>query len=206
VDFRQFQQKIQAALCQSLPGRTAQQKLSVQPFRSLPHEKTTRKRDASVLLLLFQENDDLKFILTKRTKTMTNHGGQISFPGGALDSGESTEAAALREAKEEIGLLPNDINILGSLSPLFVPVSGFTIFPLVGWMDKRPQILPNPTEVEKIILVSIQDLQSEQNVRKETSEWQGIDFTIPYFALNGEKVWGATAMILSEFRQILRIL
>jgi len=205
MDFRQFQQKLQIALCQRLPGKLAQQKLAVQPFRNLPRKKITEKRNAAVLILIFPEDDDLKIVLTKRTHQVKHHGGQISFPGGALDLGESIEVCALRETEEEIGISPNSIKIIGNLTPLFVPVSGFKMFPIVGWMEKAPAFKINPTEVEKVILASAQELRNEQNIRSEMHRKYETDFTIPYFALNGEKVWGATAMILSEFMGILPI-
>lgn len=205
MDIRLFQQKLQIVLQKTLPGKDAQKKMAIQPFRSLPTINSAKKRSAAVLLLLFQENDDLKFVLTKRTEKMANHRGQISFPGGAIEDKETKEIAALRETEEEIGIPPKSVEILGKLSPLFVPVSGFKMFPIVGWIDEKPTFNLNPIEVEKVIFVSTQDLKNEQNIQSERHRKYDTDFTIPYFALSGEKIWGATAMILAEFREILLI-
>jgi 8-oxo-dGTP pyrophosphatase MutT (NUDIX family) len=109
----------------------------------------------------------------------------------------------LREANEEIGVLPEIIEIIGKLSTIYVPYSGFKIYPYVGWTNSIPDLKASAEEVEKIIFASITELLNNDNQRKKSTVLRGIPVTMPYFNLNNEKVWGATSMILSEFKQLI---
>ena len=109
----------------------------------------------------------------------------------------------MREANEEIGVLPSIIELLGNLSTIYIPFSGFNIYPYVGWAESAPDLQASEDEVEKIIEVSVDELIDDTNQRKKNTTIRGIPVTMPYFNLNNEIVWGATSMILSEFKEII---
>ena len=133
-----------------------------------------------------------------------HHKGQISLPGGVREGDETLEQTALRETLEEIGIAPNSISLIGKLTPLFIPITGFEIFPFIGWTEKEPITTIHDREVEKIIKVSLSDLVEEKNMKIKKTKIRNIPVSMPYFELNGETVWGATSMILSEFKTVIK--
>jgi 8-oxo-dGTP pyrophosphatase MutT (NUDIX family) len=161
-------------------------------------------RVAAALLLLYPGPAGLMIPLTVRASHLSRHAGQISLPGGATEAGESLEAAALREANEELGVLSDSVRILGSLTPVHVLVSGFTLNPIVGITDTRPDFQPAAREVDQILEVSLDDVQDASRIRTGTRIREGIAVEYPYFDLHGHQVWGATAMILGEFISLLQ--
>lgn len=195
---------ITCLLQRGLPGERSHQKM-MPPDRELAvrYPDTGRVRCSSVLLLLFPWKDEIYTCLTKRSAAMKNHPGQVSFPGGRMEDGESPEYTALREAREEVGILPEKVRLLGRLSELYVPVSRFNIFPYVGWLDEKPDFVLNETEADKLILFPIQRFWHNRQVgtiRMETFAGQRY---VPYYPFDGEVIWGATAMILTEFMDVL---
>lgn len=162
-------------------------------------EIPVQPRLAAALLLLYPHETGPAVALTVRASGLTRHPGQISLPGGATDPGETLAAAALREAAEETGVDPDSVRILGELTPVHVIVSGFTLHPVVGVTDRRPDFLPAPDEVEEILEVSLHHLRDASRIRQGTRIREGIAVEYPYFDLLGHQVWGATAMILGEF-------
>jgi len=161
-------------------------------------------RRASVLVLLYPRADgELAFPLVLRGKDLSFHAAQIGLPGGALEAGETPEQAALREATEEIGADPSAIRILGALSDLFVPVSSYSISAFVGYAPARPRFSPQPGEVERILESPLEAILDPGNRACETRLLHGADARVPYFRICGEKVWGATAMILAELAAAL---
>ena len=108
-----------------------------------------------------------------------------------------------QKTNEEIGVLPKIIELLGNLSTIFIPFSGFNIYPYVGWAESAPDLQVAEDEVEKIIEVSVDELIDDTNQRKKNTTIRGVPVTMPYFNLNNEIVWGATSMILSEFKEII---
>ena len=161
-------------------------------------------RVAAALLLLYPSDAGLTVPLTVRAGHLRRHAGQVSLPGGAADPGETLESAALREANEEIGVNPSSVRILGSLTPVHVLVSGFTLHPIVGITDARPAFQPAAHEVDQIVEVSLDDLQDASRIRTGTRIREGVAVEYPYFDLHGHQVWGATAMILGEFICLLQ--
>ena len=123
----------------------------------------------------------------------------MSLPGGASDPGETLAETALREATEEIGIDPATVRILGELTPVHVLVSGFTLHPVVGVTDVRPDFNPAPGEVQEIVEVSLAKLRDASHIRRGTRVREGVAIEYPYFDLVGHQVWGATAMVLGEF-------
>jgi 8-oxo-dGTP pyrophosphatase MutT (NUDIX family) len=188
-------------LAGTLPGLEAQRRFMPTPPRTgwQPGEFPSDARIAAGLLLLYPGSDGPSIPLTVRSSTLRRHAGQISLPGGATDEGETLVEAALREAHEEIGVDPARVRVLGELTPVHVLVSGFTLHPIVGITDERPDFHPAAHEVETVIEVSIADLQDASNIRHGVRTREGMAIEYPYFHLRGSQVWGATAMILGEF-------
>lgn len=151
--------------------------------------------------------ETLHVALTVRGAQLRNHTGQVSLPGGRVDEGETFEAAAVREAAEEIGIDPSTIELLGRLTPLHIPVSGYLLHPIVGFTSMRPAFQRAEWEVARIIEAPVSLLADPSVVKREirTSvvKGQSIEVDVPYFDIDGEKVWGATAMVLAEFCAIL---
>ena len=160
-------------------------------------------RTAAALLCLYPADTGVAIPLTVRASTLARHAGQISLPGGATDPGETPAQAALREASEEIGIDPASVRLLGDLTPIHVLVSGFTLHPVVGITDVRPSFQPAPGEVDEIVEVRLEDLQDASRIRTGTRNREGVEVQYSYLDLGGHQVWGATAMVLGEFIQLL---
>jgi len=192
---------LRSRLAGTLPGLEAQRRFMPTPPRTgwKPGEFPSDARIAAGLLLVYPGDRGASIPLTVRASHLKRHAGQISLPGGATDAGETLVQAALREAYEEIGVDPARVRILGQLTPVHVLVSGFTLHPIVGITDERPDFTPAAHEVEQVIEVSIDDLQDASNIRHGTRSREGVAIEYPYFDLRGSHVWGATAMILGEF-------
>ena len=175
------------------------------PGEEFPLPPEVNPKEAGVLILLFPVATGLAFFLTRRTDTVENHKGQISLPGGAQHVGESLEQTALRETCEELNVEAENVQLMdGPLTPLYIPVSGFRATPFVAHTLMRPQVVPEPGEVVEIIETPVGCIMDERNIVEEIWEIRGHRATVPYFNVNGNKVWGATAMILSEFAEMLR--
>lgn len=193
---------LQRALRQPLPGRRAQLWMAPQPR---PMDADHEPHLAAVLLLLYPTDAGWCFPLTLRTNAVANHQGQVSLPGGARQGQESLERTALRETSEEIGIAAGDVRILGSLTPVYVAVSDFLVFPFVGHLPERPVFSPSPQEVAQVLETPLEMLLDERIRREE--DWDlpdGRHLHVPYFLIHGHKVWGATAVILGELIWLLR--
>ena len=166
--------------------------------RQRPVELDGEGRIAAVLILAFEHLDQTWFVLTRRNPNLSKHAGQISLPGGRQDSGESIEQTALRETHEELGIQTSNVEVLGQLNSVYIPPSDFTVYPFVGWLDQRPNWKPEPNEVAELIEVPMGDLFKKGVL--DVGEVQDGDrkITAPFYLLNGHRVWGATALILSE--------
>lgn len=162
-------------------------------------------REAGVLALIYPEAGALRVILTRRTDTLRGHSGQISFPGGQRDlRDESFTATALRETYEELGISPGDVAVIGHLSPIYIPPSHYNVYPTVGYLPSMPAFQPNSDEVAEILSFALDDLLDPHYRREEEREFQGFRAKIPYYQVAGHKVWGATAVMLSELEARLR--
>jgi 8-oxo-dGTP pyrophosphatase MutT (NUDIX family) len=187
-----------------LPGVEAQRRMAPQPRGGwrLGFEPEDA-RPAAALLLLFPTDGEATMLLTKRASALPQHGGQVSLPGGAVDPGETIEGAALREAEEEVGLARAAVRVIGRLTPLHIPVSGFVLHPVVGYTSARPETAAEAGEVDRIIEVPVAHLLDPARHRRTVRVRDGIEFDMPYFDIDGDQVWGATAMVLAEFAAIL---
>src|SRR6186997_1281919 len=155
----------------------------------------------AALLLVYPHHDTLHIALTVRGSGLRNHTGQVSLPGGRVEEGETFEAAALREATEEIGVDPGTVELFGRLTPLHIPASGFLLHPIVGFTSMRPAFQRAEWEVARIIEAPVRVLADpavlKREFRSRVVKGQSIDVDVPYFDIDGEKVWGATAMVLA---------
>ena len=127
------------------------------------------------------------------------HGGQVSLPGGVVDPGETFEQAALREAHEEVALPLDDVRVLGALTPLDIPVSGFRLHPIVATHPTRPQLTPSDGEVARILEVGVDELLNPEHFVTTERDRDGFALTVPAFRVADVEIWGATAMVLAEF-------
>lgn len=193
---------IRKRLQEPLPGLESQVRMS-------PSKRFTRPDlpdpliPAAVIILLFPSEDSWRFFLTERTHGVEHHQGQISLPGGAWEKDESLEQAAIREMQEEMGISKAP-EIIGRLSQQHIPVSGFEVSPFIGWLPERPDIDPHDLEVAHVHEVSFTEFLAPECHKWEKRTFRSIEIDVPYYELDGVKVWGATAMILSEFRQVLQ--
>ncbi len=161
-------------------------------------------RHAGVLVLLYPgPTGELMLVLTRRTETVNHHRGQISLPGGAVEAGETFVAAALREAREELGVPSAAVEVLGALSPVYIPHSDFCLHPVVGALSQRPTFEPCASEVAEVIEAPLRELLDPTTVCCETWDLHGQPTRVPLYAFGAHKVWGATAMILAELAALL---
>ena len=159
---------------------------------------------SGVLLLLFPDGNDLYTCLIKRSALMKIHAGQIGFPGGRHEKKDaSPRETALRETTEEIGLPAEEVTVLGSLTPLYVSVSNFMIYPFVAWTGQRPVFAVNCHEVEELLLFPLKFHIKNPAVTLAEVQTSSGKMMVPGIPFQGEFIWGATAMILTEFLDIL---
>ena len=196
--------KLEAAFTRELPGEAAQNRLAPIPRREWPTGfNPARIRNAAGLLLLYPVDGDAHVVLTVRADTLGRHGGQVSLPGGVVDPGETFEQAALREAHEEIALPLDGVRVIGALTPLDIPVSGFRLHPLVAVRSSRPALRPADGEVARILEPAVDELLDASCVRSTERVREGRTLTIPAFHIRDHEIWGATAMVIAEFLALL---
>lgn len=205
-NFKNQIQRIQQQLREILPGRCAQLIMSPseRPKGNASYHPTNAV-DSAVLVLLYPNNNSLHSVLMQRPSYPGVHGGQVSFPGGKRElEDNSLEETALRESHEELGIVPDEVKIIGKLSKLYIPHSNYMVHPYVGYSNKKPEYVLEASEVDEAIDYSVDKLV-DHNYRKEKKmhlKFGEID--VPYFDINQKVVWGATAMMLSEFAEVLK--
>jgi 8-oxo-dGTP pyrophosphatase MutT (NUDIX family) len=195
---------VRRALRQPRPGSAAQARMwpvrQGGPASPVPSEGG---RAAAVLILVYPHEGIPHIVLTRRTETVQNHKGQVSFPGGAREGNETAQQTALREAREELGIAAAGLDILGTLTPVYVAVSDYLVTPVVAIASHRPAFHPDPVEVVEAIETPLALLVDHAVRREEDWQIRGHTVRVPYFAIGQHKVWGATAMILAEFAALL---
>lgn len=197
-----FTDFLKARLLRPLPGLDAQKLMAPLrdgiPLRGFQAPESARK--SAVLLLLFKSDNALKILFTLRSSSLKSHKGQISFPGGRMEPGETPSEAALREAWEETGLLQEDVEILGYLTELYVPPSNSVMYPVVGFAENIGNLEPNEAEVEEIFSVDIDSFLKDNALAKEWWQLEGNRVEVPLWRVHhSTPLWGATSMILREF-------
>lgn len=171
-----------------------------------PAELGGMARVGGIMVLLYPTADQLHLVLTRRRPDLASHPGQISFPGGRNEPPETPQQTALRETEEEIGVSAETVEVLGALTPIYIPPSDFQVYPFVGWIQngQRPSFIPQLSEVAEIIELPV---RAFLNPAARTQAWwdlNGQSMLVPHFLIGGYKVWGATAIMLSEFVERLR--
>ncbi|MBL6962424.1 MAG: CoA pyrophosphatase [Bacteroidetes bacterium] len=203
---RTFIDKLREELSKPLPGESAQYKLTPAIRKKKVEDmlKLGPPRDSSVLVLLYPKNGELNTVFTQRHDYAGIHSNQVSFPGGKKEETDRDfMATALREAKEEMAIQPEKVEILGQLSDLLVPPSRFVIHPFIGVSEKRPDFIPQQSEVKSYFEVPLNLLSNPERIKEtELKLSDGKIFKTPYYDLYGHIVWGATAMIVSEFLEV----
>src|SRR5262245_12936697 len=211
--------QLDIALAGDLPGARAQAQLSPRPRRQWPPSvNPARIRLAAGLVLVHPSSSiaigdadapaqashtTAQIVLTVRADSVRRHAGQVSLPGGVLDPGETFEQAALREAHEEVALDPTGVRVLGALTPLDIPVSGFRLHPIVATLPHVPMLRPSDHEVARIIHADLDDLLAPSSIVTTTRTREGVVFDVPAFHVEGVEIWGATAMVLAELLTLL---
>ncbi|MBI3941795.1 MAG: CoA pyrophosphatase [Chloroflexi bacterium] len=199
---------VKRALQGPLPGRNAHL-LMIPGFRRALAQKQGWEpayipRHGAVLLLLYPRNGELYLVLTRRSNTVATHKGQISLPGGAYESGDANYIeTALRETQEELGVPRDKVHVLGELTPLYIPPSQYQIHPVVGYIEKPPAFQVSTGEVAEILEITLAYLLSGNCRQEEDWEFEGQRSPVPFFNALGHKVWGATAMVLAEFVEMV---
>ena len=207
LSFEEVVDGLREALKGPLPGSNAHDPLRATPIgdKKPNFDHASPPKPGSVLILLYPDSGQIKFPLTKRPEYLGAHSGQVSFPGGKAEAGETREQTALREGEEEIGIHPASIEIIGRLTDFFVMPSNFMVTPVVGVQRTRPFFTPDPVEVVRILEGTIDDLVRKDAVTvKDIIAARVYKIRAPHFVFEEEIVWGATAMMLNELRMVLQ--
>jgi 8-oxo-dGTP pyrophosphatase MutT (NUDIX family) len=155
-----------------------------------------------VLVPIVELDDRLHVVLTRRRSDMRRHAGEIAFPGGRSDpEDDSPTATALREAHEEVGLPPHNVEILGALSPVGTFVTGFAVYPVVGWVEHPGEWQLSPREVDVVLELALDDLRAGYERRRLVR--RGVPFTTDAYVVDDHVVWGATGRMLTELLERL---
>lgn len=168
-----------------------------------PYVPQQMPRRSAVLIALHDSPDGPSVVLTRRTAHLSSHKGEMSFPGGRVDEGETLLQAAVREAQEEINLDPELVNPVGELDSLSTIVSQSAIHPIVATIGAFPQLRAHEAEVERIVHVPLLELASAETYRREVWMRDGLPFDIHFFEIEGDTVWGATGRMLHQLLDLL---
>ncbi len=198
--------KIQDRLTQPLPGQSAHDVFRARPVGDVRPRFAYKipPRPGGVIILLYEDEGVVRFPLIRRPDYPGAHGGQVSLPGGKAEQGEDAVQTALRECEEEIGVDSRQISVLGKLSKFLVIPSNYLVTPVVAFVDQKPVFRPDPFEVSRIFHARLADITGDDAIREKEIVAAGrYRMVAPHFEIQNEIVWGATAMMLNEFRVVL---
>lgn len=156
---------------------------------------------AGVLVPVLAQEEEPRLVFTRRSASMSRHAGEISFPGGLSEPDEPLAATALREAEEELGLAPSEVELAGALPPVHTHVTGVLIVPFVGFLARDPQFTPNQAEIDEVLEFPLRELARAGEERD--FEWEGQRFRTFVYDMEGQVIWGATARILWSLIELL---
>jgi len=208
MNFYEVVHHLQQQLQQPLPGDAIRQTMS--PGLRFPGNwklpDMQKAKQAGVLILLYPHEQTVFTALMQRNHDGHAHSGQISFPGGKKEPTDATLThTALRETREEFGIDDTAVQVLGTLTQLYIPASNFWVLPAIGVLPQRPQFNPDHREVAAVIEVPLTYLLNKTIVKTKTiTGSSGLTVEAPYYDVEGHVVWGATAMIMSEFLYLLQ--
>lgn len=192
-----------------LPAETSQFKMSP-PYRAdlikLQAKRIANARQSAVMALFYPNAEGETYLILILRKTYKGvHSAQVGFPGGKLEANETSKQAALRETEEEIGVEQNAITVLKELTQMYIPPSNFYVKPFIGIVEKTPEFVKQDTEVEELLEVKLNDFLNDKRVTtKMVTIANGLKVSVPAYSLNNHLVWGATAMMLSEVKDLLK--
>jgi 8-oxo-dGTP pyrophosphatase MutT (NUDIX family) len=207
MNLRTFAEKLEERLKLPLPGEKAHNLMRATPVGPLRPDFTHKlpPKPGAVLILLYEDDGQIKFPLIKRQEYLGAHSGQISLPGGKGEPGEDAITTALREGEEEIGINKSDLQIIGKLTDFFVIPSNFIVTPIIATTSGIPKLNPDTREVARILTGDLFQLTKEDAIlNKEIMAAGTFRMMAPHFEIEGEIVWGATAMILNELCHVVR--
>lgn len=207
MNFNRLVEFLSHRLSEPLPGLDPGKAMSARLLNgeSLDFRYKTPPRQGSVLILVYPDNGQVRFPLIQRPEYIGVHSGQMALPGGKREPNEDEIQTALRETEEEIGVPMADIKVLGRLTSFFVFASNFQIQPVVAMAPKKPTFIPQEEEVAEIVSADVRHLLDDAYVKEKVIEARAdVKLRAPYFDLEGKMVWGATAMMLAEFKAILQ--
>jgi len=211
MKFTEFNYKISKLKNLELPGVKAQHKLApllrIQELTDLDIE-AKKPNKAGVMALFYPDKNEITHLVLILRKTYKGvHSNQVGFPGGRVENfDKNLKHTALRETEEEVGIPQADVRVVKKLTKLYIPPSNFWVHPYVGLIDRTPNLIPQESEVEKILEIDLEHFMDERNlISQELSTSYAKNIQVPAFSLNGHVVWGATAMMLSELKDLLKL-
>jgi len=211
MNYKEFKDKVSNLKNLDLPGVEAQHKLApLLRIQELARTDINSKKPnkAGVMALFYPNKEEITNLVLILRKTYKGvHSNQVAFPGGRVeDFDKNLKHTALRETEEEVGIPKKDVEVIKKLTKLYITPSNFWVHPYVGLMSKTPNLIPQESEVEKILEVDLEDFMDEKNlISQQLSTSYAKNIQVPAFQLNGHVVWGATAMMLSELKDLLKI-
>ena len=204
TSFHSFTENLHQRLKKPLPGEAAHQKMASAARYRLGIKPNERTRRSAVLICFYPYQHSIYLPLILRPQYDGVHAGQMAFPGGRMERfDENLTRTALRESQEEVGIRVSDVKVLGLLTELFIPPSNFYVQPVVGMLPYRPDFYPDPHEVEAVVEVELNTLLDETIVGDSQIEVRGAIIDAPFYQVQEYRVWGATAMMISELLMVL---
>ena len=206
MEFQQLIERLSIKISQPLPGNAAHAQLS--PKSRLATDEYLKQNPAyksgCVTILVYPDNNVIRLLLMERTDSNDAHSGQISFPGGKREmDDQSLQETALRETYEEVGIDPATIQLVGQLSDIYIPVSNYLVHPFIGYSNSIPEIKLNPLEVKSILTPSL-DVFLTNDLPRTRFESRAGWIEAPYYPYLNFKIWGATAMMIREFMDLIK--
>lgn len=205
--FRSFVIQLESRLSKELPGEETQFSMAPIARKRLSEisKENYKPKLSAVLILLYPEGDSIHTLLIQRHEYIGVHSGQIAFPGGKFEESDvELNQTALREASEEIGVVPENIKVIGNLTDVYISPSNFLVKPFVGIISEKPEFILDAREVKRIISVDLFSLNDKQRLGvKSITQSTGYKIKTPYFEIEDFTIWGATAMMISELNVVV---